>query len=209
LLGVLGLAGIFVYYYVRFSRLIDARLSGDIFNNASLVFAAPTLVSVGQASTPGEVAARLRRAFYAESSGTSSVGVYKLAEDRIEITPGPISFFAGEVAKEGPAILTFRDGRISSITSPDGATSLERYNLEPEVITTVFDNTRSKRRLVRYQDLPKVLVDAVLAAEDHRFFSHHGVNILRILGAAAADIRAEEKVQGGSTLTMQWRAAFS
>jgi penicillin-binding protein 1B len=205
---VLGLAGIFVYYYVRFSRLIDARLSGDIFNNSSLVFAAPTPVSVGQASTPGEVAARLRRAFYAESSGTSSVGVYKLAEDRIEITPGPISFFAGEVAKEGPAILTFRDGRISSITSPDGATSLESYNLEPELITTLFDNTRSKRRLVRYQDLPKVLVDAVLAAEDHHFFSHHGVNIFRILAAAAADIRAEEIVQGGSTLTMQLARGF-
>jgi penicillin-binding protein 1B len=207
-LGVLGLAGVFVYYHVRFSRLIDARLSGDIFNNSSLVFAAPTPVSVGQASTPGEVAARLRRAFYAEGSGASSVGVYKLEEDRIEITPGPISFFAGEAAKEGPAILTFRDGRISSISSPDGAPSLESYNLEPAVITTLFDNTRSKRRLVRYQDLPKVLVDAVLAAEDHRFFSHHGVNILRILGAAVADIRAEEKVQGGSTLTMQLARGF-
>ncbi len=205
---MLGLAGIFVYYYVRFSRLIDARLSGEIFNNASLVFAAPTPVSVGQASTPGEVAARLRRAFYTEGGRPSSVGVYKLAQDRIEITPGPISFFAGEVAKEGPAILTFRDGRVSSITSPDGATNLESYNLEPEVITTLFDNTRSKRRLVRYQDLPKVLVDAVLAAEDHRFFSHHGVNIFRILGAAAADIRAEEKVQGGSTLTMQLARGF-
>ena len=205
---MLGLAGVFVYYHVRFSRLIDARLSGDIFNNSSLVFAAPTPVSVGQASTPGEVAARLRRAFYAEGSGASSVGVYKLEEDRIEITPGPISFFAGEAAKEGPAILTFRDGRISSISSPDGAPSLESYNLEPAVITTLFDNTRSKRRLVRYQDLPKVLVDAVLAAEDHRFFSHHGVNILRILGAAVADIRAEEKVQGGSTLTMQLARGF-
>ena len=208
LLAVLGFAGIFVYYYVRFSRLIDARLSGDIFNNASLVFAAPTPVSVGQAITPEEVATRLRRAFYAESSGTSSVGAYKLARDRIEITPGPISFFQGEVIKEGPAILTFRDGRIASITSPDGSTNLESYDLEPEVITTLFDNTRSKRRLVRYQDLPKVLVDAVLAAEDHRFFSHHGVNIFRILGAAAADIRAEEKVQGGSTLTMQLARGF-
>ena len=205
---LLCLTGVFVYYYVRFSRLIDARLSGDIFNNASLVFAAPTPVSVGQAGTPGEIAARLRRAFYAESGRTSSVGVYKLAGDRIEITPGPTSFFAGELAKEGPAILTFRDGRVSSITSPDRATSLESYNLEPELITTLFDNTRSKRRLVRYQDLPKVVVDAVLAAEDHRFFSHHGVNVFRILGAAAADIRAEEKVQGGSTLTMQLARGF-
>jgi penicillin-binding protein 1B len=208
LLAVLGFAGIFVYYYARFSHLIDARLSGDVFNNASLVLAAPTPVSVGQAITSEEVSTRLRRAFYAESSGTSPVGAYKLGGSRIEITPGPTSFFQGEVTKEGPAILTFRDGRIASITSPDGSTSLESYDLEPEVITTLFDNTRSKRRLVRYQDLPKVLVNSVLAAEDHRFFSHHGVNIFRILGAAAADIRAEEKVQGGSTLTMQLARGF-
>jgi penicillin-binding protein 1B len=208
LLGLLGFASLFVYYYVRFSRLIDARLSGEIFNNASLVFAAPKPVSLGQASTPEAVAQHLRRALYAESRSASSVGVYELAKDRIGITPGPLSFFAGEVTQEGPAILTFRDGRIASITSSDGATSFESYHLEPEVITTLFDNTRSKRRLVRCQDLPKVLVDAVLAAEDHRFFSHHGVNIFRILGAAVADLRAEEKVQGGSTLTMQLARGF-
>ena len=208
LLVVLGLAGTFVYYYVRFSRLINARLSGDIFNHASLVFAAPTPVSVGQTSAPAEIAAHLRKAFYAESSTASSVGVYKLVGDRIEIAPGPLSFFAGDVAKESPAVLTFRDGRIASITSVDGATSLQSYDLEPEVITTLFDSTRSKRRLVRYQDLPKVLVDAVVAAEDHRFFSHHGVDIFRIPGAAVADIRAEEKVQGSSTLTMQLARGF-
>ena len=208
LLGLVGFTGLFVYYYVRFSRLIDARLSGEIFNNASLVFAAPTPISVGQAGTPEEIAQHLRRALYAEGSGASSVGVYTLAKDRIEISPGPLSFFADEATREGPAILTFRDGRLASITPPAGGTSLESYDLEPEVITTLFDSTRSKRRLVRYQDLPKVLVDAVLAAEDHRFFSHQGVDIFRILGAAVADIRAEEKVQGGSTLTMQLARGF-
>ena len=208
LLMVLGIAGISIYYYVRFSRLIDARLSGDIFNNSSLVFAAPIPVHVGQALTADEVAIRLRRAFYAEGAGASSVGSYKLAKDQIEISPGPISFFLGEVVKEGPATLTFREGHLASITAMDGSTKIESYDLEPELITTLFDNSRSKRRLVRYQDLPKVLVDAVLAAEDHRFFSHHGVNVFRIFGAAAADIRAEEKVQGGSTLTMQLARGF-
>jgi penicillin-binding protein 1B len=208
LLGLIGVTGLFVYYYVRFSRLIDARLSGEIFNNASLVFAAPTLISVGQTSTPQEVAQHLRRALYAENTGASPVGTYTLAKNRIEISPGPLSFFADQATKEGPAILTFREGRLASITSPVGGPSLESYDLEPEVITTLFDSTRSKRRLVRYQDLPKVLVDAVLAAEDHRFFSHQGVDIFRILGAALADIRAEEKVQGGSTLTMQLARGF-
>ena len=56
LLFLLCFTGILLYYYVRFSRLIDARLSGEIFNNASLVFAAPTPIAVGEAGSPGEVA---------------------------------------------------------------------------------------------------------------------------------------------------------
>jgi len=200
--------GVLVYFYVRFSRIIDARLSGDIFNNASLVFAVPTPVVVGQGTTPAAVAARLRRALYAESEGGSHVGTYRLVGNHLEIRPGPASFFRGEPMRQGAAVLEFRDGRLVSVTPLGGAGTRDSYLLEPEVVTTLFDNTRSKRRLVRYQDLPKVLVDAVLATEDHRFFSHHGVNIYRIVAAAIADIRAEEKVQGGSTLTMQLARNF-
>ena len=72
LAGLLVAVGLLTYYYVRFSRLIDARLSGDIFNNASLVFSAPTPISVGQAGSPEEVANHLRRALYAEGTGQGS-----------------------------------------------------------------------------------------------------------------------------------------
>ncbi len=200
--------GFFTYYYVRFSRVIDARLSGDVFNNSSLVFAAPTKVFVGEPATPREITADLRKALYAESAGGSQVGTYQLVGDRLEIRPGPASFFQADIVPEGPAELVFHEGHIRAINSLAGGGALASYALEPEVITTLFDNTRSKRRLVRYQDLPKSLVDAILAAEDHRFFSHHGVNFYRIIAAAIADIRADERVQGGSTLTMQLARNF-
>jgi penicillin-binding protein 1B len=200
--------GLFLYYYVRFTRLIGARLSGDIFNNASLVFSAPIPISVGEPGSPEQVAQHLRRALYAEGSAASDVGNYTLEKDSIEITPGSLSYFADPATQEGPARLTFKDHRVASISPTGDGENLETYQLEPEVITTLFDNNRSKRRLVRYQDLPKVLIDAVVAAEDHRFFSHHGVDILRIPGAALADIRADRNVQGSSTLTMQLARGF-
>ena len=199
-----GTAGTFVYFYVRFSRVIDARLSGDVFNNASLVSAAPTPVFVGRRSTPDDVAARLRKGLYAEYEGGSQVGTYRRIGNRLEIWPGTSSFFQGDVIKEGPAALEFADGHIVSITSLSSTPPLENYRLEPEVITTLFDNSRTKRRLVRYQDLPKRVIDAVVATEDHSFFSHHGVNFYRIIASALHDFfRNEEIMQGGSTLTMQ------
>src|SRR5215831_17855191 len=66
ILVALGTSGIFLHYYVRFSGLIDARLTGDIFDNASGVLSAATEVSVGAPWSPEVVAAHLRKAQYAE-----------------------------------------------------------------------------------------------------------------------------------------------
>ena len=198
----------FAYLYLHFSHLIDERMSGEVFNHASMVFSAPTPVSVGQPWTPEGVASRLRKALYSEGEGAAGFGSYRVRGDRLEIRPGPASFFEGGPIREGPAALGFHEGRLASIISLEGGSSLEGYWLEPEVITTLFDQSRAKRRLVRYDDLPQDCVDAVLAAEDHRFFSHHGVSLYRILGAAVADIRADERAQGGSTLTMQLARTF-
>ena len=56
---------------------------------------------------------------------------------------------------------------------------------------------------MRYDDLPPVLVQAILSAEDKRFFEHPGFDFIRIFGAAWADIRHSQHMQGASTITMQ------
>jgi penicillin-binding protein 1B len=204
LLVFLAFLGTFIYFYVRFSRLIDARLSGEVFNHASLVFAAPTQVSVDEAISPEVVASHLRKGLYAEYDGGSEVGTYRRIGSRLEIHPGPESFFHGNAFHEGPAELEFKGSHISSITSLADDSPLTSYRLEPEVITTLFDESRSKRRLIRYQDLPKTVINAVVAAEDHSFFTHHGVNLYRIIASGVHDFfRSNENLQGGSTLTMQ------
>ncbi len=208
ILCVLAATTIFVYYYVRYTRLIDARLSGEVFNHASLIFAAPTEIEVGETISPGEVAARLRKALYAEEEGGSRLGYYTLQDNRLSIYPGPLSYFRTGPEREGPVVIEFRGGKVASIVSLGSPGTLASYHLEPEVITTLFGSERQKRRLVRYQDLPPVLVNAILAAEDKRFFSHHGVDFFRVIGAALRDVQADEPIQGGSTLTMQLARNF-
>jgi penicillin-binding protein 1B len=61
---------------------------------------------------------------------------------------------------------------------------------------------------VRYQQIPKDLVSAVVSAEDHTFFTHHGINLFRIIGAGFADLRAGRWAEGASTLTMQLARNF-
>lgn len=56
---------------------------------------------------------------------------------------------------------------------------------------------------IDYDQLPKPLIQAVLATEDRRFFSHHGVDVVGIMRAMAVNVRAGRLVQGGSTITQQ------
>jgi membrane carboxypeptidase/penicillin-binding protein len=51
--------------------------------------------------------------------------------------------------------------------------------------------------------MPKVLINAVLAAEDHRFFEHGGVDLRALARAAWANLRAGRVKEGGSTITQQ------
>lgn len=65
-----------------------------------------------------------------------------------------------------------------------------------------------RRSVVRIQDVPQVMTQAILAAEDDRFFEHHGVDILGIVRAALANLAAGGKAQGASTITMQLARNF-
>jgi penicillin-binding protein 1A len=56
---------------------------------------------------------------------------------------------------------------------------------------------------ISVEDLPPYLIDAVLAVEDRRFYSHPGVDVIGLGRAMVANIRAGQVVQGGSTLTQQ------
>ncbi len=56
---------------------------------------------------------------------------------------------------------------------------------------------------IRARDLPKVLLEAVLATEDRRFYSHFGLDLIGIARAAYYNLRARRIVQGGSTITQQ------
>ena len=201
-------AGFSYYLYVHFSHLIDARLSGPVFNHASMVYAAPTPVRVGEQASAEGFAARLQRAGYGTPGKGSALGSFEVEGSQLVIRPGSKSFFNGPVIREGAARLSFSQGRVASISDLANGAALEDYWLEPEVITTLFGRSRAKRRVVKYQDLPRVLDGAVISAEDHRFFTHHGVNLFRIVGAALADLRAQRAVQGGSTLTMQLARNF-
>jgi penicillin-binding protein 1A len=77
---------------------------------------------------------------------------------------------------------------------------LRVYTRDGKLIAAIGEQRRIP---VRYDQLPKRLIQAFLATEDDRFFRHHGVDWEGILRAAMANLKAGGIRQGASTITMQ------
>ena len=77
------------------------------------------------------------------------------------------------------------------------------FDSEGNVIYTYGSNENGKRQNITYDDLPQILIDAVVAAEDSRFFEHDGFDLPRIAKAAIKNLIAGDITGGGSTITQQ------
>ena len=74
------------------------------------------------------------------------------------------------------------------------------YDINGEIIATLG---AEKRESVSYDELPQVLIDAIIATEDSRFFQHNGVDLPRFIKASIYQVLGKSEAGGASTLTMQ------
>jgi penicillin-binding protein 1B len=193
---------VFSYFYIKYDRIIEKRFRTPVFANSAKIYALPRVVRDGEKIEAKQIVAELRRAGYSDKDGDSNLGTFRLMKGGIEITPGSESYHAPE-----PAKITIADGQVSQIMSR--GSELSAYELEPQLVTALFDaEQRSKRQVVKYDEIPPVMVQAVLAIEDRRFFEHSGVNYLRMMEAAWIDVMRGRHEQGGSTITMQLSRGF-
>jgi penicillin-binding protein 1A len=94
-----------------------------------------------------------------------------------------------QAASEVAALATYRPSVVTRIYADDGKTVIGEFALE-------------KRIPLKYDEIPPVMKNAILAVEDTRFYDHMGIDPIRILGATWKNLTSE-KVEGGSTLTQQ------
>src|ERR1022692_1553198 len=195
--------GFFAYWYVKYDRIIEQRFRSPAFASSAKIFAAPQLVKVGSKLTVAEIAAQLHHAGYSEKENEAALGSYRVQGNSIEVMPGPASYHSPEAAT-----ISVSGGAVAAINSRT-AGELAAYELEPQMLASLFDEEqRSQRQLVKYDEIPKVMVDAVTWIEEGRFFQHSGINFMRLAQAAWVDFTHQRHQQGGSTITMQLSRAF-
>jgi len=190
-----------VHYYYVFNGIIELKLGKNYRPDETRIYAAPTVLYPGKQIAFSDLETRIRRLGYRENNTDSSVSYYQIpGKNRLLVYNASSTPFDPNRMVE----ITCAGNTIRSIVDPSTKTRLEGFSLKPEMLSNAIDENREKRRFVSYQELPQVLIQAVLAAEDRRFFSHSGIDPIRIIQALIVDLREGEAIQGASTLTQQF-----
>ncbi len=100
---------------------------------------------------------------------------------------------------------------LNDILNNENAAKFNQNDLIAANSTRVLDSNgeviaelgKEQRENITYAQLPQTVIDAFLAIEDSRFFSHNGFDLPRFLKAALENLSSGSFAQGGSTLTMQ------
>ena len=122
---------------------------------------------------------------------------------------GLITAFTGAVVAIGTVVFVFwMYGRDPNL--PDYKKLGDFAEYHPKQVTQILDTNDhrigelgQRRTFVAYKDIPPIVIDAFVAAEDNRFWTHSGVDYWGMFRAVVTNIRAGRKTQGASTITQQ------
>src|SRR6185503_10792542 len=196
-LAVLALAGdAVVHSYTHHAQIIDARLSTGYLTSRPGLYAAPRVLRVGQKFSIEKLVTTLRRAGYLESTAS---GVWS---GSFTANGSVVEIRSNNTTNQSRLVrVTFDGEQIAELTG-DGV-ALESFTLEPEILSNDISSKAGKREVLAYDEIPPVLVQAILAIEDRRFFEHSGVDINGLARAFLRNVSDEKMGQGGSTITQQ------
>jgi penicillin-binding protein 1B len=168
---------------------VDRLLAGPVWSENGRVLSGPMEIWPGLSLTPEALASDLQGAGYARVSALHAPNDFTVSDSAVVVRT--------EAAKNPDVRVTFEKERVKSV-SPGKRTKLRATEL-----ARVGGPDGESRHPVKLKEVPKSLVDAVLAVEDARFYEHEGIDPLGVLRAIVVNAVAGETKQGGSTLTQQ------
>jgi len=197
--GGIVLAGVFSFVLIdvnwRFARLEAAA--------QARVFSAPYVMTEDLPVDRADLAERLTRLGYRKVNGAPlTPGEYAIRFHTFDIYLNEFDYPEGRAEARRVRVKT-GFGRVGNIEDGISGENLAAARLEPEQVGALSGNVREERAPVDINDLPKDLLNAVVAVEDRRFERHLGVDPRGILRALFANVKSGEVVQGGSTITQQ------
>lgn len=197
IIGLVALAA----YCVHLDRIVTSQFESKRFALPARVYARPLELFVGKPLSFEQLYKELQWLNYQEVDRLTGSAQYALFGNDLIIRTRPFEFWDG--LQDGQQVqVTIERGVVTQLLDLTDQQTLDLWRLEPIAMGAIHTRTNIDRQLVRYEQVPRHFVDALIAVEDRRFYYHRGIDA-RALARAAVSSASGRGLQGGSTITQQ------
>ena len=187
-----------VFFYNHYAAIVEKRVDAGFWQTRAGMYAAPYQIRKDQQASPDTIVELLRRAGYIEGNaeGNTWSGSFERTGNQLDITTSNAYNLDLETTT-----IKFTGNKIYEIRH-NGVLE-DHYQIEPEMLSGRSETKRAKNHVLKFEEIPEHLRNAIIAAEDQRFFEHHGLDPRGIGRALVTNVTGGEIKQGGSTITQQ------
>jgi penicillin-binding protein 1B len=183
-------------YFVR------QQFEGKRWALPARVYASPVELFVGATLDANRLTELLEQLKYRSDASLSSQATFARQGGQITVKTREFGF-TDKVEPAREARIQFTGGEITALDDANDGTAIPILRLEPIQIGSFYPALKEDRVLIKLDQAPKMLLNALFSVEDRDFYHHFGVSPKAILRATLANLRAGRVVQGGSTITAQ------
>lgn len=198
LLLLLGLSG-YIYYL---DASIREAFEGRKFALPARVYGRALELYPGLKLTREQLVGELNAIGYHENPEPKEAATYKLTLNGIEFITRDFVFGDGPQPSQHLR-MEFAEGKVSALQERGSSdVDVPLLRMEPPVIGGIYPGHNEDRDLVRLDQVPQALIDALISIEDRKFYTHWGIDPRGIARALYKTVSGQ-RIEGGSTLTQQ------
>ncbi|OTG66210.1 penicillin-binding protein 1B [Acinetobacter sp. ANC 4470] len=197
---VIGVFLVFSIYLIRMDNIVRDKFEGQRWDIPAKVFARPLEVYTNASINQTDFTQELKLLGYKSSDSYTKSGSYVTSGDELYVHTRGFDF-GDSVEPEQVLKVTFANNQIGEVSATKpSSTGIAR--LEPLLIGGIYPQHNEDRVLIKLKNVPKPLIEALIATEDRNFYHHHGISVRGTARALVSNVTGGKR-QGGSTLTQQ------
>jgi penicillin-binding protein 1B len=197
---VIGAFVAFSVYLIKIDNVVRAKFEGQRWDIPAKVFARPMEIFTNAPVSQDDMQEELKMLGYKNAESYAKTGSYVTSGNEMYVHTRGFDF-GDSLEPEQVLKISFGKDTVTDVSATKPSSN-GIARLEPLLIGGIYPQHNEDRVLIKLKNVPKPLIEALIATEDRNFYHHHGVSVRGTARAIVSNVTGGKR-QGGSTLTQQ------